>query len=175
MIGLIQNVGVYWAIVMLIFLFVNDFYDFKKLLLSLMIILFVSNILIGFYQYFTNSILSPWIEEADILVYTSSYDLQRLRSFLDQHPANSANGILFVTCITIVLSFSQRKPIYIIIFGLSLIAIFLTYTRMAYLTVIALLLIFTLGFSKLKSLSLSKLFISFFSIIIIITKPNNNI
>jgi len=141
LIGMVRVVGFQFIIVTLCALFVRDYSDLKMFLKSLLIILFVSYIMIGFYQYYTGVVLSPWIDESDILVYTKIYDLNRFRSFLDIHPANSANGILFVICLTFY-GLIEKNKTKIIIFTFALIALFLTFTRMAYIAFFLLVLLF---------------------------------
>ena len=129
---LIQIVGVHFVTVALCVLFIRDYYGFRKLISTLIIVLFINYVLIGFYQYFTGNVLVHFIDQEEIFFYTSQYDLQRLRSYMEFHPANSANGILFLICLTIY--GIHKKISYIFVFLASITALFLTYTRMSWLT-----------------------------------------
>ena len=146
---LIQIIGVHFVTVTLCVLFIRDFYGFRKLISTLIIILFINYVLIGFYQYFTGNALVPFIDQEEIFYYTSQYDLQRLRSFMEWHPANSANGILFLICLTIF--GIHIKVSYTLIFLASIIALFLTYTRMSWLTFLVVILLYLIMNRNIKT------------------------
>ena len=146
---------------MLIFLFTTNLHDLEKLTRGLLVILFISYIFIGFYQYFTNSILSPWISENDVFVYTASYDLQRFRSFLEMHPSNSAIGILYIVCITIVIYFQEKSITYLLLLTIALVALFLTYTRMSYITAVIIIALYLLKYSGINTNLRIRLFMIF--------------
>lgn len=94
-------------------------------------VLFVSFVVLGFYQYFTQSLLVSWVNEKDVAVYQATYDLQRFTSITEMDPANTANGIMFVIILLMEKAF-ERKIDAIILITAALAALFLTYTRMSY-------------------------------------------
>ena len=130
-----------FLIIALCSIFIKNLRELRILLFWLTLILFFSYVIIGFYQFYTGDILVKWINEDSIMLYTQAYDLNRLRSFLEMHPANSANGILFIVSLTLYNSIGNKKMNYIILF-ITVFALYLTFTRASWVTFIFILLFY---------------------------------
>ena len=91
-------------------------------------VLFVSFVVLGFYQYFTQSLLVSWVNEKDVAVYQATYDLQRFTSITEMDPANTANGIMFVIILLMEKAF-ERKIDAIILITAALAALLDLYTN----------------------------------------------
>ena len=144
----VKLVGAQFIIVMMLNLCIRTSHDMNTIIKRLNYILFISFVLVGIYQYISGNRIYDF-EQMDIeKYYTGDIVYNRLTSLMELHPANSANGILFIICILLpsILSKNYR---HIIILTVSVVALILTFTRMAYITFIIVIL-GALSFSNIK-------------------------